>query len=64
MQINTVKEQDAYDAGWADGKDYWMPLEQDRLFQVVQPWFTEQLKNDRLSPDEVVNFVKLFRGTE
>jgi hypothetical protein len=64
MQINTVKEQDAYDAGWANGKDYWMPLEQDRLLQVVQPWFTEQLKNEKLSPDDVVDFIKLFRGQE
>ena len=36
MQINTVNEQDAYDKGFADGKDYWMPLEQDRLLQLLQ----------------------------
>lgn len=64
MRLETVREQDAYDEGFANGKDYWGPLEQDRLFQLVQPWFAEQLKNDRLSPNEVVDFIKLFRSQE
>jgi hypothetical protein len=64
MQINTVREQDAYDEGWANGKDYWMPLEQDRLLQVVQPWFAKQLKDDKLSPEDIREFVRLFRGEE
>lgn len=36
MQINTVQEQDAYDKGFADGKDYWMPLEQDRILNLLK----------------------------
>lgn len=64
MQINTVREQDAYDEGWANGKDYWMPLEQDRLLQVVQPWLAKQLRDDKLSPNDVREFVELFRGEE
>lgn len=62
MQINTVREQDAYDEGWANGKDYWMPLEQDRLLQVLQPWLAKQLKDDRLSPNDIREFIELFRG--
>lgn len=64
MQINTVREQDAYDEGWANGKDYWMPLEQDRLLQVIQPWFAQQLKDDKLSPEDIREFLRLFRGEE
>lgn len=36
MIIETVREQDAYDRGWESGKDWWVPLEQDRLLQVLQ----------------------------
>lgn len=64
MQINTVREQDAYDEGWANGKDYWMPLEQDRLLQVIEPWFAKQLKDDKLSPNDIREFIELFRGEE
>lgn len=36
MQINTVNEQDAYDKGFADAKDYWLPMEQDRILKVLK----------------------------
>lgn len=61
MQINTVREQDAYDEGWANGKDYWVPLEQDRLLQLLQPWFAKQLNDDKLSPNDIREFIELFR---
>lgn len=61
MRIETVREQDAYDTGWADGKDYWVPLEQDRLLQVIQPWLAKQLNDDKLSPNDIREFVELFR---
>ena len=64
MRLETVREQDAYDEGFANGKDYWMPLEQDRLLQVVQPWFAKQLKDDKLSPNDIIDFIRLFRGEE
>lgn len=62
MRLETVREQDAYDAGFAEGKDYWVPLEQDRLLQVIQPWFAKQLNDDKLSPNDIREFVELFRG--
>lgn len=61
MRLETVREQDAYDEGFANGKDYWVPLEQDRLLQVVQPWFAKQLKDDKLSPNDIREFIELFR---
>ena len=36
MQINTVNEQDAYDKGFADGKDYWVPQEHERLLKILK----------------------------
>jgi len=39
MQINTVREQDAYDKGWADAKDYWSPLEQERILNLLEENF-------------------------
>lgn len=36
MHLVTVREQDAYDRGFESGKDWWVPLEQDRLLQVLQ----------------------------
>lgn len=36
MQINTVNEQDAYDKGFADGKDYWVPIEQERIIALLE----------------------------
>lgn len=39
MQINTVREQDAYDEGWANGKDWWVPLEQDRILKLMEENF-------------------------
>lgn len=35
MRLETVREQDAYDAGFAEGKDYWMPLEQARIMRLL-----------------------------
>ena len=39
MRIETVREQAAYDAGWAEGKDYWVPLEQDRILKLLEENF-------------------------
>lgn len=64
MRLETVREQDAYDEGFANGKDYWVPLEQDRLLQVIQPWFAKQLNDDKLSPNDIREFIELFRGEE
>ncbi len=61
MQINTVQEQDAYDKGFADGKDYWGPQEQDRLLQLVQPWFAQQLNEGKLTRNDIFDFVELVR---
>lgn len=36
MQINTVQEQDAYDKGFADGKDFWGPQEQERILKIIK----------------------------
>ena len=38
MRLETVREQDAYDEGFANGKDYWMPLEQDRIINLLDDW--------------------------
>lgn len=49
MQINTVQEQDAYDKGFADAKDYWGPQEQERIIKLL-----EGLKNfDLTSPQRI-----------
>lgn len=61
MRIETVREQAAYDAGWAEGKDYWMPLEQDRLLQLVEPWLAQQLVDGKLTRNDILDFVKLYR---
>ena len=39
MRLETVREQDAYDAGFAEGKDYWVPLEQERILQIIEENF-------------------------
>jgi hypothetical protein len=61
MRLETVREQDAYDEGFANGKDYWMPLEQDRLLQVVQPWFAQQLNEGKLTRNDIFDFVEIVR---
>lgn len=61
MRLETVREQDAYDEGFANGKDYWMPLEQDRILQIVQPWFAQQLNEGKLTRNDIFDFVELVR---
>jgi hypothetical protein len=61
MRLETVREQDAYDEGFANGKDYWMPLEQDRILQIVQPWFAQQLEEGKLTRNDIFDFVELVR---
>jgi len=64
MQLNTVREQDAYDKGWADAADWWGPLERDRILQAIQPWFAKQLEEDRLSRNDILEFIELINGEE
>jgi hypothetical protein len=39
MRLETVREQDAYDEGFANGKDYWGPLEQERILNLLEENF-------------------------
>lgn len=36
MQIWTVNEQDCYDAGFANGKDFWVAEERERITKNIQ----------------------------
>ena len=36
MHLVTVREQDAYDRGFESGKDWWVPLEQDRILNLLR----------------------------
>jgi hypothetical protein len=36
MIFETGREEEAYDKGWADAKDWWMPLEQDRILELME----------------------------
>ena len=62
MQINTVNEQDAYDKGFADGKDYWVPEEQERALQAIEPWLAKQLNDGKLTRNDILDFIELFKG--
>ena len=35
MNIETVREQDAYDNGFADGQDFWVPKFQNDLVEAI-----------------------------
>lgn len=36
MHLVTVREQDAYDRGFESAKDYWVPLEQERILNLLK----------------------------
>ena len=62
MQINTVREQDAYDKGWADAKDWWGPLEQDRILKLMEENFQRfDLSNNMVDGMSFEEFARLVR---
>ena len=62
MQINTVREQDAYDKGWADAKDWWVPLEQDRILKLMEENFARfDLSNNMVDGMAFEEFARLVR---
>jgi len=38
VQIWTMNEQDCYDAGFANGKDFWVAEEQERIIKLLDDW--------------------------
>lgn len=63
MQINTVREQDAYDEGWANGKDWWVPLEQDRILKLMEENFNRfDASNNMVDFMSFEEFARLVRG--
>lgn len=50
MQIWTVNEQDCYDAGFANGKDYWVPLERERIIDLLN----REYSNPLISKEELI----------
>jgi hypothetical protein len=62
MQLNTVREQDAYDKGWADAKDWWVPLEQDRILKLMEENFARfDLSNNMVDGMAFEEFARLVR---
>lgn len=49
MRIETVREQDAYDEGFANGKDYWVPLEQERILNLLKDRLASIQKEDDIN---------------
>jgi hypothetical protein len=61
MVISTVREQDAYDMGWLAAKDWWVPLEQDRILLLLEENFKRfDASNDTFMSFE--EFATLIRG--
>jgi hypothetical protein len=50
MQIWTVNEQDCYDAGFEHGKDYWVPLERQRIIDYLN----RELSNPMLETKDII----------
>lgn len=49
MKLETVREMDAYDKGFAEGKDYWMPLEHDRILNLLKDRLASIQKQDDIN---------------
>lgn len=63
MIIETVREQDAYDRGWESGKDWWVPLEQDRILKLLEENFNRfDASNNMVDFMSFEEFAKLVRG--
>jgi len=62
MRLETVREQDAYDEGFANGKDYWMPLEQDRILQIIEHHLIYATKNSWPTEPFCTTLIALIKG--
>lgn len=54
MQIWTVNEQDCYDKGFANGKDYWIPLERERIVDYLN----REYSNPLVSKDDIIKWLR------
>lgn len=53
MQIWTVNEQDCYDKGFADAKDYWVPLEREQIIDYLN----REYSNPLIEKQDIINFL-------
>jgi len=53
MQIWTVNEQDCYDTGFENGKDYWVPQERERIIDFLNREFSNPL----ISKQDIIDFL-------
>jgi hypothetical protein len=65
MIFDTGKEELAYDKGWADAKDWWMPLEQDRILKLMEENFKRfDASNNLIDFMSFEDFKKLVEETK
>ncbi len=53
MQIWTVNEQDCYDKGFENAKDYWVPLERERIIDYIN----REYSNPLIEKQDIINFL-------
>jgi len=61
IQFTTIHEQDAYDRGFADGKDYWIPKAIEAIIRALQE---DAVISTNVNVDALEYIVGIIEGGE